>query len=984
MADELRLYHPLGREVQEKEDPSDEKNISTVNFPLFFFWHRIKNMSEEGRYSTLFGGLIGNLLTEDTLQNSVEINLLMVLGGLNSLDSAKVKILDNLEDLDESTKKIIFEDQVYGIGSSNGLLKWVNLAKNMDQQKSFFSGTKNLSEYFGISMNDVAKITRYISTTLKSSSAALNNLITCPNSKCESLYIFKKQTATSVISKSLLGVNTLKDDKNLFFTIEYSAYYENNFLKLGKEYENLYWTDAQTDLYYDVDSKTLRPNPTWNVLPHYSNLRDLRNSCKAFWTDNLPESDKDLSYLEKVNKVRDMEFSSKKFGSLSEMTARFKFANNQQTEVTCGYIEHVYAGMTLEHEKGTFELFLLTQFAAENMSKVLDNLILLSDKIVQMSFKNLTIKTKSDIQCKDVFANSTISDQDKINKICDSYKKDDKEDVESFLWDLYDNCEHDSPVKSFNFTNLELQSFCTEGAGLENTYLSLLNALYTELSTIYQFGNDAFSLTKLAMLQMSKSTMTNTVNPYIDAQTYPQSLTAHAWDPNTFPRPFEMAYLVDKYKLDSTLLDDLTLASMTQLLNKSSLFNPLVLYYTVVYARANNFEYFNKFMGLEEKHYTSFWQYIVLFLREYYLRGFFMKISESDLVNGLQVPFIKDIRERPVLLGGDPSIAHPVFVRLQTANYVFEKYTGKDDLSKLDNFYGMNNFEKITNDLPIFNGNVTSVYRTNPWKADIPLHGCDNFCPEAKSYLSDDLDNEEEDKRRLSVYGPPLNRTIEYNYERSFKRDGINCDVDRYTLNQDQYLANYKEYHQEQVNGFFNFTSVFNFPILMSQNHHYSVDEKIAAKFTYYDKDNKPITPNVNDGGFYETEQRTRGVTQMNLNLHFNLEITENLLFVGAEEELELLRPDPNLPFVFPLYNLEFWTNLPQSGWDSIFGKVGTANSFLDKYFTIFVPLFLVFLVVCVLLFIMFGRELKKTKKDDEYEKISTEDENVSQRDDVI
>lgn len=80
-----------GNDPQPVQDPSKDKNIKTVNFPLFFFWHRIKNMSEDGRYSALFGGLLGNILLDETLLTSVKINLLMVLGGLDNLANAKKK-----------------------------------------------------------------------------------------------------------------------------------------------------------------------------------------------------------------------------------------------------------------------------------------------------------------------------------------------------------------------------------------------------------------------------------------------------------------------------------------------------------------------------------------------------------------------------------------------------------------------------------------------------------------------------------------------------------------------------------------------------------------------------------------------------------------------------------------------------------------------------------------------------------------------------
>ena len=969
-----------GNDPQPVQDPSKDKNIKTVNFPLFFFWHRIKNMSEDGRYSALFGGLLGNILLDETLLTSVKINLLMVLGGLDNLENAKKNILDSLE-WDEDKKTEVYSDQVFGIGTSNGLGKWMELIQNMTDGKAYFSTLKDLSEYFSVSLNDISTIQRYIVKGINSATGALDNLLNCLDNKCDSLFIFKKQTSTSFVSKSLLGTNTLKDDKNLFFTVEYSAFYENNFQSLGEAYKDLYWTDAQTDLYYNVDSEKLRPNTTWNVLPHFSNLKDFRTSCKTFWDDNLSAEDKNLSYSKKSAKVATLEFAKKHYGAFNDMIPRFTFKNPQQAEVTCGYIEHVYSNMVLEDQSGTFELFLLNQLTAENLEKVLANVRKLSDKVIHLSFTAFTLQKNPDITCDQIISQDSTISADLKKAICDKYNTGDKEDITTFMSDLYDNCEHDTPKTSFGLTELQRQNFCTSRSALPLSYISLLNALYTELETVYNFGSDSFSLTKLAMLQMAKSTLSNTTNPYLNSDDYPTGLTIHAWDPETFPRPFEMAYFVDKFSLNSDFLNSLTLKNLIQLMNKSSLFNPLVLHYTVVHAKNGNFDYFNSFMGLDDKYFDSFWQYIVLFLREFYLNGFFMNISEYELVNGIEVPFIKDIKERPILLGGDPSTMHPVSVRLQKADYVFEKYTGVGDISRVDNFYGMNGFEKITNDMPIFNGNVTSVYQTNPWGADIPMKGCDNFCHESESFLSPDFDDDS--KRNISVYGPPLNRTIEYNFARSHKVDFMNCKYDHYELNQFQYQPKFKEYHQETVKGFFNMTTVFNFPIVISQDHLYGVEEKIADKYSYFGKDGKVIVPNqYTDGGFYRTEQRTKAVVEMNLNLHFNLEITDCLLFVGAENELDPIRPEEGMPFIIPLYNLEFWTNLPEKGWKSIFGKVSTANSFLDKFFAIFVSLFIIFFVIFVLFVVLFRREVNQTKKDDEYEKISTEDESVSKNND--
>ena len=183
MAESLDLYHPLGNEPQEVKEPSKEKNIKTVNFLLFFFWYRIKNMSEDGRYNALFSGLLGNILLDETLLNSVKINLLMVLSGLNTIESAKTNILDEFE-WTEDKKIEVFNDQVYGIGTSNGLSKWMELIQNMNNGKAYFSTLKDLSEYFSVSLNEISVIQRFILKGINSATSALENLLSCQNTSC--------------------------------------------------------------------------------------------------------------------------------------------------------------------------------------------------------------------------------------------------------------------------------------------------------------------------------------------------------------------------------------------------------------------------------------------------------------------------------------------------------------------------------------------------------------------------------------------------------------------------------------------------------------------------------------------------------------------------------------------------------------------------------------------------------------------------------
>ena len=185
-----------------------------------------------------------------------------------------------------------------------------------------------------------------------------------------------------------------------------------------------------------------------------------------------------------------------------------------------------------------------------------------------------------------------------------------------------------------------------------------------------------------------------------------------------------------------------------------------------------------------------------------------------------------------------------------------------------------------------------------------------------------------------------------------------------YLLKQSQYNATFPAFHQEKADGYLNMTSVFNQPILLSQNHLYGIDDRIASKFAYFGNDNSQITPNQElDGGFFEAEQKTGTVTRMRLNLHFNLEIKNTLLFVGAESHLEQLQPMSDLPFLVPLYNLVFFADVPKSEWSSLFGYITSANWFLSHFWLIFLPLFLVSLVIFVILLLLYLRKAKQQVK---------------------
>ena len=957
---------------------SNKKYIRSINFPMIDFWHKIQNKSEDEMYNFLFSRAVGSWLKDDSLAMNLINTLVISSSGFNNFDEAKESILSDLN-ISDSKKSEIFYDQVFGIGNLNGISKWTDMIKQESDLKQYFVLAKDLSEYFNVSLNDISTLTRFILKNVNTATTNLVNQAKCPSNKCSSIFLYTLQTSKSLISKNIAGKNTLKDDNDFLFSFEYAAFYEDNFKSIGKDYDDLYFTSDQIEIFYNIDPIKLKPNASWNVLTHYSNLQYLRNSCKTFWLNNLPEDKHVLSYYDQMKTVKDIEFNKKNFSAFDAVKTRFKFLNYQQCEVTCGYIEHIFNQTLLEKQGGNYEFFILTQMAAENMEKTLNNLHKLGDKLVHHSFVGYVYKNYPHITCSSILTNNSQIPGKKIGEICSKYISQWGEALKSFLWDLYDNCEHVKPENSFNLKPLNLSNFCSFRADVELSYINLFNKHYDEFKKIYGFGDGDFSLTKLAMLQMTKSCMTLNKNPYVDEDVFPQSSTANKWDEKTFERPFELAYFVRKYDLDSSFLESLNLQTITQFLNKSSLFHPLKLYYSIIFGKNKDFSYFTKFMGIQENMFDAFWKYIVLFVREYYLGGFFINVSESDIENGLSPSFLYDQKFRQILLGGDPSIQYPFPIRYKRSDYVFEKLTGEDSFEEIDNFFKVNGSKNITNDIQVFNGNVTSTYKINPWTEDIPVSGCENYCHESDSYLVP-LQGDDDTHKGINVYRPAMNRTIEYDYTNTKKLDFMNCWVDQYTLNQKQYLPNYKEYHQGNLAGFFNMTSVLNSPVLISQNYLYSVEPKINENFEYFDKKNKRIFPTQEmSGGIYETEQQSRTVTKIDTNFHYSLEIKPNSLFVGVEKELDILWKDKATPLVVPMFNMRVSMEYTEKMWKDIFKRVSSYNFFFDSYFPITALLFLIILIILVLLVYLFLKEFRKNRvaakyKDFEKEEISSQD----------
>ena len=221
----------------------------------------------------------------------------------------------------------------------------------------------------------------------------------------------------------------------------------------------------------------------------------------------------------------------------------------------------------------------------------------------------------------------------------------------------------------------------------------------------------------------------------------------------------------------------------------------------------------------------------------------------------------------------------------------------------------------------------------------------------------------------MSTFDLIAKRTINYKYINHTYKNTLK--INKFDIYQKQYQGIYPIYHQDKLHGFFNLTTVFQKPILVSQNHQFNVQPKVSKRFEYFDKDKNKITPSIeNDGNFYEAEEITGFVVKSRNNYHINLEIKPSLLMIGLEDELNAVSINDGEFYIAPLYNLEISKNISDGDMNMFFKNILFMNEFFKVYFYIFAISTLVLFGLVVL----FSYCLIKERKRD-YNKIDDEDD---------
>lgn len=109
-------------------DVGRDQPMRTLNFPMFYHWHRLQHSFEHVKYNYVISEYFGRLLADDFLLIYLCAQTLIKMSDLKNFDLAKKSILA-IDSLSDAQKNLIFNDSIRGIGVTSGLRHWLRLSR---------------------------------------------------------------------------------------------------------------------------------------------------------------------------------------------------------------------------------------------------------------------------------------------------------------------------------------------------------------------------------------------------------------------------------------------------------------------------------------------------------------------------------------------------------------------------------------------------------------------------------------------------------------------------------------------------------------------------------------------------------------------------------------------------------------------------------------------------------------------------------------
>ena len=911
-------YLNNGNEVayrREVTPVSDQKvkpfNAQIINFLGITFWHRVKTLSEEDRAIMALSSIVSGIGLN--ISKQLKVGFLFKVFDKFGEYATRFMLTRNLS-VDSNTAHIMIIDPYFGLKTQTGLLQWMDTYDNKITQQL-------IADYFNIQLKDVLKAMNNLSYIISIAKKYINYELSCGDNNCNAYNLLVRQWAKSEISMALLSKPSLADGETLFGLPEYNAFYLERFSKVpGFENSGLTIEQAKSLLKINLDS--LDYSKDWNNLVHKGNIYDIFSLGRKY------EESKDENYLKLL-------------------VNRFALKNNEQAFILYSYLKYLADEfITSRLYGGNIEITTFTALYAEYSKKVFFDLVkFFREEFLLTFFTNWALEQHT-VGCTGVIKDS-IKDisQKNITELCQEYN-----DRTKFFASLYSYCVLEKE-DLFALSPAQKEMMCNTYNKNANSYDYIKSTMNLRLNFFFA----AFDPINLAILQFVEARITQVNCPYT-SEKYPQAESVWEWDKKRFRTRFELYLIAIDNDIDPYILVGYNGENFKKLMNDMRLFSQPVINMAIINNRKGTFQYFDKLFGIYDPEFFEI--YIKSFVRSFVLGGKYITIDEQEALDGISFPLFTELKNKPVLLGGDPSIDEK-FSIVKPSKGTTKKYSGKDNIKKIDNFFVFNDSSKITVPLPYFNGNHTVTNYVQPWKEETPVTGCEIICEpydkdesslDPSRYKHYDLNG-----KHITYYQDVIGRTLQLKYtsHRTVAKNGFG--INKYNLDNDQLLANKanKNYYQNKYNGAFNVTSVVGGPFFMTKNRFLDADTSITKYIEFFDEDGRPANPRSDiDDIYFETEKYSNACTTNNVNLQLNIKVDKN----------EIFEYHSNPDILYPVVN--------------IYGLQQMEDSFVSVKFSELVPIYrilgyyYIYLFLCILILVIIGYGvwfwIKKIEKEGE------------------
>lgn len=895
---------------------NDKVNRTIVNLGPMGVWYSIRTITDD------FIGINAFYQLQDGMVSSLYASILAQgILGQNMPDQATCndQILSKLsEELSPDQMNAIWSDPLYGMGNQNTFPIWTQAAL-----EGPLSGAANLlRDYFQLSVSQISQILgNPMQTWITMLNGILKNWWNCPTNPCDPHYLAALQwsqqgvtmnppdTGGNSSSNATKPTPSITSSNNTAVGFPEISYFlkdyllKNNFTGNVTKYENL--SNFTIELGLQVLNGT--PTPPYQYCATNQSLLNLRNY--RFVLDTGMQWEQNGGSLDNLTGLAPIQ-SRWNLESLEHAYVFYKY---------CDYFVHEFA--LVYSMKGTKGYVGLGTIASQAMYQNFIALqkVLFVDYLARAINVNITI---DQIGCKELMNNSFAGVSDTVLNATCSIPQLQNYDLESIKF-LVTACRYEQGdayqtlMNSAGLTKQDMMGLCQNtDAKTFGLYFASNQAL---LNQFYKCSNisDTCSDFEFAAKQWGSSNITASLPPILQNQ-FPtnSTLTVADFYPTIFPKAWE--YLpVLKYLSPNFPDEPLTPLNYTrcqQLLNFLSMFSATILQRAYLFDLTGRLQNFTQLLGFENPvPILTYLRYLVL---EFGLQGLSQTRTGNALLWGYRDPFLEQVANTSVLMGGDPSTQPDINLAGQNSSvedamkyYQQAVYTGAGDPAKVKTFAELQYLPYINFNNTYFDGLEVKQEFTTPWAENIPLAGSDSSLnPQGLTENSS-----------ICVYVNDLyfagNSTwsgdvLELHGLKTWKYGINNKTISNKTNNPEN-----AKYYFDRYNGAINISATKRLPLFMTKQYFLDADWSLVSAVELYNDTNmtQRIWPSRDKDLAIYVEPTTGAALKAEQRLQANVFFDQDELF-------------PNIkPSMLPLFYIFRGYEFPEKTVNDLFGplKIG-------------------------------------------------------------